>query len=214
MTIRIEITAETPEQYRAFMDALTGHGPLIRDVLRAAHFQHYEDEPSGPLAGKWEHVDHEPADAVMPGDATGATEQAAAHPDEGGPAVPVDPAPAKPKRQTKAEREAAKAAEAPAPLAAQVVNRAISESPEDRTGPQDTPATEQATEQPSAQPEPTIETVTLSHDDIRRALKVIVDGKGMPVATKALMDLGYGKTSDVPAEKIAEVIAALQKVAA
>jgi len=197
LTIRIEITAETPEQYGALVLALAG-GARLEETLRSM------------IAGFLDATEEQPVETVWQASVVREPEPAAAHPDEGGPATPVEPTPAKPRRRTKAEIEAAKAADAPAPLADQVVNRAISETPEDRTGPQDTPVAEQ----PTSQPEPTIESVTLSHDDIRRALKAIVDAKGMPVATKALMDLGYGKTSDVPVEKIGEVIAALQQVAA
>lgn len=211
MTIRVEITAETPEQYRALVLALTGRSDEMSliDILRARKpdsWTHQERNVDIGMSPEYAEANSGVIDTAV---ASGDLRPAAAHPDEGGPATPAEPAPAKARRRTKAEIEAAKAADAPAPLAEQVVNRAISETPEERTEPV-------ADEQPAAQPEPTptVETVTLSHDDIRRALKVIVDSKGMPVATKALMDLGYGKTSDVPAEKIGEVIAALQAVAA
>lgn len=194
MTIRIEITAETPEQFQTFVALLRGEARLM---------------PWGTIAVPAPELSPEELAEAQAEAAAFDTKQAAAHPDEGGPATPVEPAPVKARRRTKAEIEAAKAADAPATLASQTVTRAISETPEDRTEPG-------VAEQTAAQPEPTppVEAAPLSHDDIRRALKVIVDAKGMPVATKALMDLGYGKTSDVPAEKIAEVIAALRQVAA
>jgi hypothetical protein len=209
LTIRIEITAETPEQYRAYLMALTGVPRIVAS----------ETASDDMAPGAWNYagvradirVSPEYAEAnsgvidvaIASGDL-----KAAPHPDEGGPATPVEPAPQQRKRRTKAEIEAARAAEAPPPLASQTITRAISETPEERVGPTDAPEIEDEPkpEQPADAP--------LTHDNVRSALKAVVDAKGLPFATSLLTKLGFGKVSDIPADKFGEVIEQLKGAAA
>jgi hypothetical protein len=195
LTIRIEITAETPEQYQALIGALAG-GARIEETLKAM------------IAGFLDATEDKPAEPVWQAVVTREPEAATPHPDEGGPATPVEPAPQQRRRRTKAEIEAARAAEAPPPLASQTVTRAISETPEERVGPTDAPEIEDEPkpEQPADAP--------LTHDNVRSALKAVVDAKGLPFATSLLTKLGFGKVSDIPADKFGEVIEQLKGAAA
>jgi hypothetical protein len=202
LTIRIEITAETPEQYQALIGALAG-GARVEETLKAMLAGFLDATGEEQVAGQMTDEEARRVGALAPSiePIVAAANRAINE------QLQAEPAPQR-KRRTKAEIEAARAAEAPPPLASQTVTRAISETPEERVGPTDAPEIEDEPkpEQPADAP--------LTHDNVRSALKAVVDAKGLPFATSLLTKLGFGKVSDIPADKFGEVIEQLKGAAA